>query len=413
MSVDKAALRSPLHRPVFARLWVGLLLSRLGDSFTAIALLWFVLQLTGSGIAIGLVVLCFQLPTIISSPLLGKLLDRYSPRSIMAFDNIGRCMLVAMIPAMYWSGVLQLWMVYALALLAGILSPATEVGMRVVVPRMVNDEVLERVNALLAVSWDFATLVGPAIAGVLIGLIGAPNVLLFDAASFLLMCIVVLAMPDLQREKTGERETPGSWFGFGTIARMKIVLLLSLLTLLFLFVQGMTEVAIPLYSQKTLSAGATGYGLLMSSFGLGSLLSLALLSQFWTRNQHPGRSLAAILLLSGAFLAPLLFVHSLPVAMLVMGLAGLAAAPYYIAEQSVTQRLVPGQVRGEVFGARGAINVAGYPLGGAIAGLLLGFLPPPLVIGCAAFLCMAMGIASLATSRIRTLTRTVGKESLP
>jgi MFS family permease len=409
MSVDQVARRSPLRRPVFARLWLGLMLSRLGDAFTVIALLWFVLQLTSSGVAIGLVVLCFQLPTVLSSPMLGKLLDRYSPRAIMALDNAGRCVLIAMMPILYWSGLLQLWMVYALTLLAGVLSPATEVGMRVVVPRLVKDEELERANAMLAVSWDFATLVGPAIAGVLIGLIGAPNVLLFDAASFLLMCVMVLSVSNVRSEEINERERPGSWFGFGTIARMRVVLVLSLLTLLFLFVQGMTEVAIPVYSQKTLLAGATGYGLLMSSFGLGSLLSLALLSQFWTRSQHPGRAMAAILLLSGALLVPLLFVHALPVAMLVMGLAGCAAAPYYIAEQSVTQRLVPARLRGEVFGARGAVNVAGYPLGGAIGGLLMGFLTPPLVIGSAALLCMTMGVACLAIPRIRTLSKTDGK----
>ena len=68
MSTHRELQRSPLHRPAFRRLWLGLVISRLGDQFTIIALVWFVLQLTGSGVAIGLVVFCFQLPTIISSP---------------------------------------------------------------------------------------------------------------------------------------------------------------------------------------------------------------------------------------------------------------------------------------------------------------------------------------------------------
>src|SRR5712692_808764 len=137
MSTRKEVLRSPLHHPAFRRLWLGLVISRLGDQFTMIALIWFVLQLTGSGVAIGLVVLCFQLPTIISSPLMGKLLDRYQPRIVMAVDNFGRACIVAAIPALYWLGVLQLWMVFVLALFSGILSPATEVGCRIVIPRLV------------------------------------------------------------------------------------------------------------------------------------------------------------------------------------------------------------------------------------------------------------------------------------
>ncbi len=58
MSTRKEVLRSPLHHPAFRRLWLGLVISRLGDQFTVIALIWFVLQLTGSGVAIGLLVFC-------------------------------------------------------------------------------------------------------------------------------------------------------------------------------------------------------------------------------------------------------------------------------------------------------------------------------------------------------------------
>ena len=57
-----AAVGAPLRHPAFQRLWLGLSISYLGDQFTIIALLWFVLQLTGSGAAVGLVILCFDLP---------------------------------------------------------------------------------------------------------------------------------------------------------------------------------------------------------------------------------------------------------------------------------------------------------------------------------------------------------------
>ena len=57
-----AAVGDPLRHPAFQRLWLGLSISYLGDQFTIIALLWFVLQLTGSGAAVGLVIFCFDLP---------------------------------------------------------------------------------------------------------------------------------------------------------------------------------------------------------------------------------------------------------------------------------------------------------------------------------------------------------------
>ena len=399
-------VRSPLYRPTFLRLWLGMMFSRMGDALTTVALIWFVLQLTGSGIAIGLVVLCFQLPAIIASPLMGILLDRYQPRLVMAVDNFGRACIIAAIPLLYLLGALQLWMVYVLALGAGILSPATEVGLNIIIPKLVTDAELERANALSSISWDFSTLVGPAIAGFLIIFLRAPIVLLIDALTFLLMGAMVLALPRIQRvsgEPVRDGKRCGNLLGFGTLFRMKRVLLLSMLTLLFLFMQGLTEVAIPVYSQKTLGSGSAGYGLLMTAFSIGSLLALALISQRWMRSRRQGITLAMIVLFSGMALIPLIVIHTLPLALVVMGLAGLAAAPYYVVELSITQRLVPEQLRGQIFGARGALNVAGYPLGGMFGGVLLETLGVPFAFGTAVLLCLVMGALCLVSPLIRRL----------
>ncbi len=86
-----------------------------------------------------------------------------------------------------------------------------------------------------------------------------------------------------------------------------------------------------------------------------------------------------------------------------MALAGFAAAPYYVVEQSLTQRLVPEHVRGQIFGARGSINVAGYPLGSTIGGALLGIMAAPWVVGVSGLLCIGMGCACVASPTIRGL----------
>ena len=232
--------------------------------------------------------------------------------------------------------------------------------------------------------------------------------LLIDALTFLLMGVMVLVLPRIQRTQ-GEPARDGRRFGkllgFGTLFRMKQVLLLSMLTLLFLFMQGLTEVAIPVYSQKMLGSGSAGYGLLMTANSIGALLALSLISQRWMRGKHQGITLAMIVLFSGLALAPLIVIHTLLLALIVMGLAGLAAAPYYVVEQSITQRLVPEQVRGQIFGARGALNVAGYPLGGLLGGMLLGTLGVPFAFGTAVLLCLVMGTVCLASPMIRGLYR--------
>jgi MFS family permease len=131
------------------RLSAGLLLSRTGDQLTTIALLWFVLDLTGSSVAVGLVLLCAGLPPVVTGPLLGRALDRWSPRRVMVADNLLRAALVGAIPVLHWLGRLDMPLVYGLSLASGALIPATDVGARVVLPRLVDEGQLERANALL------------------------------------------------------------------------------------------------------------------------------------------------------------------------------------------------------------------------------------------------------------------------
>lgn len=403
---QEGRVKSPLSRPAFLRLWLGLMLSRMGDQLTAVALIWFVLQLTNSGVAVGLVVLCFQLPAMLSGPLIGVLLDRYQPRIVMAVDNFGRAVIIATIPCLYLINALPLWLVYALALCAGVLSPATEVGLRLTIPRIVSDVELERANSLSAISWDFATLIGPAIVGFLIIFLRAPIVLLIDALTFLLMGAMILMLPSTQSVKRHSAPVniySRSMLGFGILFRMKPVILLTTLKLLFLLMQALVEIVIPMYSQKILNAGPAGYGLLMTAFSIGSLLALAFISRFWMRSRSPGVTLAYLLLLSGLTLAPLIFIRTLPLALLVLCLVGLTSAPYYVLEQSIIQRLVPDQVRGQIFGARSALNAAGYPLGSMLGGVLSGLLGVPFALSTAVLLCLAMGITCLASPLIRGL----------
>src|SRR5258706_7807706 len=89
-SLKLRVARSPLRSSAFLRLWLGLSISSVGDQFTTIALLWFVLQLTGSGVAVSLVLPYFQLSSMLTGPLLGTLLDRWQPRLVIGIDNCVR-----------------------------------------------------------------------------------------------------------------------------------------------------------------------------------------------------------------------------------------------------------------------------------------------------------------------------------
>jgi MFS family permease len=177
--------------PAVRRLAAGLLLSRTGDQLTTIALVWFVLDLTESGVAMGLVLLCAGLPPVVTGPLLGRVLDRWPLRRVMVADNLARATLVGAIPTLHWLGRLDMPLVCGLSVAAGALAPATDVGVRVALPRLVDEASLERANVLLSVGDQVSALVGPAVGGLLVGLVGGPPVLLADAASFVAMAALV------------------------------------------------------------------------------------------------------------------------------------------------------------------------------------------------------------------------------
>jgi MFS family permease len=404
----RPAAGAPLRQPAFQRLWLGLSLSYLGDQFTIIALLWFVLQLTHSGAAVGLVILCFDLPGVVTGALLGQVLDRYQPRLVMSGDNLARAAFIAAIPTLFALGALRLWMVFALALLAGALSPATTAGVRAFVPHLVADRELDRANALTAASLQFSYLAGPVAAGLVVARLGGPWALYVDAASFLLMGLLALTLPAIKRPPRGAQPAAArSWLGFGALFRLRYVPAITLLSLVFFFSYGPLEAALPVYAGKTLGANASGYGLLWTGFGVGAfagVLTLTRLAQRW----RPSVALPLIAVLWGALLCPLLVIRQLPLAMLFLGLAGASWAPYTPMETTLLQRLIPAEQRGQVFGARHSLVVAAAPLGAAVGGLLLQWLAAPLVIAVSGFACILAGLGGLASPSLRRLPRGEG-----
>jgi len=403
-SARTTAVAAPLRHPAFQRLWLGLSVSYLGDQFTIIALLWFVLQLTGSGAAVGLVILCFDLPGVVTGAILGRLLDRYQPRLVMGFDNLARAVLIAAIPTIYALGSLHLWHVFVLAALAGALSPATTAGVRAFVPHLVvDDAALDRANALTAASLQFSYLAGPVAAGFAVARLGGPWALFIDSASFLLMGLLVVTLPAITRQpRVAQHAAANSWLGFGALFSLRYVPALTLLSLVFFFSYGPLESALPVYSAETLHANADGYGLLWTGFGLGAfagVLTLTSISHRW----RPGLALPMIAVLWGALLCPLFFIRRLPIAMLLLGAAGASWAPYTPMETTLLQRLVPAGIRGQVFGARHSLVVAAAPLGAAFGGVLLQYLSAPLVIAISGLACILAGLGGVVSPSLRQL----------
>lgn len=393
-----------LHRsPAFARFWIGRLISLFGDAFTLIALPWFVLQVTGSGTATAGILLTLQLPAILTSLVIGSLIDRFQPRTIMAIDNGLRALIVGLIPILYWLGLLELWLLFLLTFFAGMLIPATEVGSRSILPDLVDDKDLDAANMLWSLSTNLALVVGPAVAGLLVASFGGPSVLLIDAGTFAVMTIVAILLPTLKRSQTQIQAPLSERLGLRQLWDLKVVRYTTLLSLVFFFSYGPLEAALPLYSEAILQTDARGYGYLWSALAVGALIG-TLSSTALSRRLRLGVALPLIALLWGASLLPMVFVNDLGLACGLLLLGGLMWGPYTPMETTLLQRNVPKAQLGRVFGARSTLLAGGSPLGLAIGGMLLAFVPPTGVIALSAVACLLVGLSGLVTPAFQGLS---------
>jgi MFS family permease len=397
-TTPSASIWSLAARPVFRRVWLGELISAFGDTLTWLALAWFVLELTNDGTAVGAVLLCFALPSLFTGPFIGKLLDRYQPRTIMIVDNIGRGFIIAAIPALYGLGALQLWMVYALALFAGALAPATRIGSRLLVPWLVQDHELEVGNAALSLTGQLPTVLGPALAGVLISAWGATNALWLDALSFWVLAWALLAVPNIQRKPTAVQSK--SAFSLEPLRRFKLLPVLFLMSGAFFFAYGPLEAALPILAKTQLHTDAGGYGLIWSACGLGMVLG-SLATNWLSQHTRIGTTLCLISVGWGVCQTLIALSPNVMFALAAMGVGGAIWGPYLALEASLIQRLVPTEQHGQVFGLRASLMTPTAPLGTAVGGAMLSVLPPQQVIIAGALLCICVGLVALALGPLR------------
>ena len=395
---------SLLYRyPAFGRLWIGRSISLFGDTFTLIALPWFVLQITESGTATASILLTLQLPAILTSMAIGSLVDRFQLRAIITIDNGLRTLIIGLIPILYWFGLLELWFLFLLTFLAGMLVPATEVGSRSVLPELVEDQDLDAANMLWSFSLNLSLVLGPAVAGLLVASFGGPSVLLIDAVTFAVMAFVAVTMPNVERSKSSAQAPLSERLGLRQLWDMKVVRNTTLLSLVFFFSYGPLEAAMPLYSDAILQTDAQGYGLLWSALAVGALIG-TLSSTALSRRLRLGVALPLIALLWGASLLPMAFTNKLGLACGLLLLGGLMWGPYTPMETTLLQRNVPKEQLGRVFGARSTLLTGGSPLGLAVGGILLAFVPATTVIAFSALACILVGLGGLLSPAFRGMS---------
>ncbi len=262
-------------RAIVAAEWV----SSIGSSMTVLALPWFVLATTGSATKLGLVLGIGSIPFVTLPLPAGSLIARIGARRTMVIADAARLPLLAAIPALYSLDALSFPLLVGLVGLTNVCLAAHMPAQRLVLSEVVGDEesLVARVNAYLDGAQTTAPLVGPALAGVLIAALGAPNVLYVDAATFGVAAIAVaLFVP--RRKPMSEAEERGLLTGVRHIlrSRLLVVLCVSMLTMEFFFTLFVTT--LPVFAFSDYDQNARIAGVFYAAIGAGALLGMPVVS---------------------------------------------------------------------------------------------------------------------------------------
>src|SRR6202007_1369625 len=168
----------------FRQLWLGQVVSQMGDWFDTIALYTIILTLTGSGRDIGLVLVARFVPSFLFGPLSGVVADRFSRQRIMIVSDLLRALVV--LGFLFVRRADQLWIIYVLTVLQLALSTFFEPAKTAIIPSIVSDRELVAANAISSVTWSVMLTLGAFVGGVITGWFGTEVAFVLDALTYLL-----------------------------------------------------------------------------------------------------------------------------------------------------------------------------------------------------------------------------------
>jgi MFS family permease len=353
--------------------FLGQAVSQTGTWIDKVAQAWLVLALTHSAVAVGVLAACQFVPFSVLGLVAGVVVDRLDTWRTVLVTQAVRMVIAATLAGVVLAGVVQVWMVYVLALLTGIVLVLDAPSRQALTFRMVGRRELSNAVALNSSLFNAARIVGPAIGGILIAAVGVGPAFAVNAASFIAVLAGLLLMDPatLMRVETDEprRQTLVRGLREGVSyarrsphVRLVLVMLIGISTIAMNF-----NVLLPVLARRTLESGPGVFGLIGACFGagalVGGLLAAALARASWKAIVAGAGGLGVAELV----LAPQ---HSLGPAAVLLFVAGVCFTLYTANSNALLQLRAPDHLRGRVIGFYYFAFNGLAPLGGILTGWL-------------------------------------------
>ena len=367
-----AALRRPfssLEVPNYRRYFIGQVISLSGNWMQMVAEIWLVLELTGSGLAVGLTTASQFAPILLFGAYGGLLADRFDKRRLLMATQATMAIPALILFGLAVTGAVTVWMVVALAFVRGTVNALDNPARQSFVIEMVGPERVVNAVSLNSVIVHCARMAGPAIAGLLIATVGVEPCFLANTISFaaMLAALALMAPAELSTPPPATREPRPLRAALRYVVRtpsLSIPLAMMALvgTLSFNF-----QVLLPLLARFSFDGGPQTFGLLVTAMGIGSLAG-ALVSGARGR-VSPGLLIGSSLAF-GAFTVLAALAPTLPLVVAALMLVGAASVTFAAGVNSSLQLAVEPEMRGRVMALYSVVFLGSTPIGAPIAGAL-------------------------------------------
>lgn len=387
----------------FRLFWIGQVISLTGTWMQTTAQAWLVLKLTNdSPFALGVVITLQFIPVMLFALFGGVLADRLPKRGALVLTQSLLLLQAAIFGGLVAFGIIQLWQVYVLAIVQGLITAIDNPLRQAFLYEMVGRDHLVNAVGLNSMSFQGARIVGPALAGAVITLIGIAPTLVLNAVSF----VPVVGALMLMDSRAFFRIQPASGGsmrgrlkeGLAFAARTPTVLSI-LIVVAFIGTFGYNfSVIVPLVADNVLKTDAAGFGLLSAAMGIGALV--AALGTAYVR-QITMRRLLLSGGLFGIFLGALAVSTSFPLSVALFIIVGIAGITCASSANSLLQLNTPEQLRGRVLSINILLTQGSTPIGGFFLGSLgqaVGV--EPALLACAALCLLGVAIAVAYRARL-------------
>jgi MFS family permease len=400
--MDEAArggrLGALAHRN-FRLFFFGQGVSLIGTWMQSVALGWLMLELTNSPFAVGLNQALRSAGVLLFTLYAGVVVDRVDKRRLIVWTQALQMAEALALAALVWTGSVTPRQVLVLALLFGVVNAFDIPGRQAFLAELVGKDDLMNAIAWNSSMFNAARIVGPAVAGVLIGVAGVGMCFFLNGVSYVAVIGGLLAMrlPRFVRRPGGGSAWQGFREAVGFIRRDPRVLALVMLVAAFSVFGFPFLVLMPVVARDVLHTGARGYGALMASVGVGAMLG-ALALAVAGRGVAMGAALLAAGAAFGALLVALAAARAFVLALGLLALAGCAMIITTALANTMLQTLVPDALRGRVMAFYAFVFVGMAPFGAFQAGLVAEHTSAPLAIALGGVGCL--GAAALAAARV-------------